>query len=650
MRQLEQLKAALSSAPFIVPPNPDLPYTITTDASDYAIGAVITQDHGHGPQPVAFESRKLTPTEINYPTHDKELLAIVHAVKKWRHYVEGTKFKVITDHNSLKYFATQPELSRRQVRWMMLVQHFNMDIAYAPGSTNIVADALSRRQHDHKINAISVTTVSSSLLDDIKAAYASDELAKSVLAKPGTHVSGYVLVDGLICHGAQSAAYRIYVPDVGSLRQDILSEHHDIDICGHFGGEKTLALVGRSYAWPTLRADVREYVRSCPVCQVMKSSNQRPMGLLQPLAIPERRWTDVSMDLITALPKTKHGHDAIMVVVDRLTKMVHFAPTVTSVTPPQLAKLFFDTVFRHHGFPRSIVSDRDPRFTSLFWKSLFKNHMGTKLAMSSANHPQSDGQTERANRTLEDLIRPYCNQRTTDWDDHLAAAEYAYNNAEQASTGFSPFYLNYGTKPVTPAALLTPVKADAIDNQAAVDFLKQWIDDIANAKDNIYRAQQRMAQTENASRRHHDFSVGDKVYLSAKHLRVKGDSKKKFSVRWHGPFEIIALISPTAVKLQFPATVQIHPVVNVDRLKLYVESQRFSRPLLHARPLPNNQSDGSYWVVESIVGKKTLKSGAVKYFVHWQGFPAHERTWEPASSFTRTADLRDMVKAYNQGI
>lgn len=647
-KAFEGLKSALAAAPCLIPPNPQLPYAITTDASNDAIGAVLTQDHGQGPQPVAFESRKLTPTEQRWATHDKELLSIIHALKKWKHYVQGAKFVVETDHQSLKYFQTQPDLSQKQVRWMEYLQQFDVDIVYTPGKTNIVADALSRRRHPDvdTINAMHVTTVNTDLLQQIQAGYATDALAQSVISASSAAPSPYVLIDSIIYHGSDPAVRRVYVPDTGSLRQDILREFHDIDICGHFGGDKTVDLLRRYFAWPRLRADVREYVSSCQICQLNKSTNQRPIGLLQPLATPDKRWASVSMDLITQLPKTKYGHDAIMVVVDRLTKMVHFAPTVTSVTPPQLAQLFFNTVFRYHGFPRSIVSDRDPRFTSLFWKSLTQL-MGTKLAMSTANHPQTDGQTERANRTLEDLLRPYVNLRTDDWDDHLAAAEFAYNNAEQASTGFSPFYLNSGTNPVMPAALLLPVNADATDNQAAVDFLKQWQEDIARAKENIYRAQQHMVRTENASRRDHEFSVGDKVYLSANHLHAQGDGKKKLSPRYHGPFEIIQLVGPVAVKLQLPATVHMHPVVHASKLKLHVESQRFSRPVLHARPLPDNRSDGSYYKVEAIVGRRVLKSGAVKYLVHWEGFAAHERTWEPASNLSRTADLRKLVKAYN---
>lgn len=652
----DKLKTALSSTPVIASPDPDKPYLLTTDASDTAIGAVLTQDHGHGQQPIAFESRKLTPAEQIYPTHDKELLAIVHALKVWRHYLEGADLKIITDHHSLTYFKNQPNLSRRQARWMEFMQQFNLDIAYAPGKTNVVADALSRHALDTlQLHALGASSISTDLQDRIKAAYASDPIAQSILRPPDdevtTSASDYIVTDdGIILYGKNPTSRRIYVPDAGTLRQDLLREHHDIDICAHLGMDKTVELISRSYFWPHLADDVREYVRSCPVCQANKSTNQRPIGLLQPLATPTKRWTDVSMDLITQLPKTASGHDAIMVVVDRLTKMVLFAPTTTNVTSPELAKLFFDTVYRHHGLPSTIVSDRDPRFTSLFWKALFKNHLGTRLAMSTSNHPQTDGQTERANRTLEDMLRPYVNLRTNDWDQHLTAAEFAYNNSRQASTGFSPFYLNYGRHPVTPATLASTLPIVA-ENQAAADFLQQWQDDIAAAKQHLAAAQQHQAHAADAARRHHEFQPGDKVLLSAQHLRAPGDQKPKLSARYHGPFKILEMVSPVAAKLEFPPTVKIHPVIHVSQLKPFVESVRFPRQTLHTRPPPDVLRGQQYYNVEAIVGKKTVGSGrrrVTKYLVHWEGFPAHERTWEPEENLQRTATLRRMLAAYNQ--
>lgn len=211
-------------------------------------------------------------------------------------------------------------------------------------------------------------------------------------------------------------------------------------------------LLSRYYYWPSMHQDVKDYVSSCHACQSNKARNAKLEGLAQPLPHPPRRWDQVSMDLITQLPRTKSGNDAIVVVVDKYSKMLHCFPTTTTVTAPQLAKLFFDEIVRHHGVPSSIISDRDPRFTSSFWQQLWKQ-LGTKLAMSTAYHPQTDGQTERANRTIEEMLRAYVNSKQNDWDQHLTAVEIAYNNSKQMSTGFSPFYLNYGQHPSTPLSV-----------------------------------------------------------------------------------------------------------------------------------------------------------------------------------------------------
>src|SRR5215208_1040389 len=198
-----------------------------------------------------------------------------------------------------------------------------------------------------------------------------------------------------------------------------------------------------------MTTDVKKFVKSCEQCQRNKSGNQKPAGLLQPLKLPTKNWQQVSMDLIVTLPKTKAGFDAIVVFVDQLSKMVHFAPVKTTITAPELAKVFFDNVFKLHGMPRVIVSDRDPKFTSLFWKALFKC-MGTKLAMSTAFHLETDGQTERSNKTLEQMLRNWVNYRQDNWDEHLAAAEFACNNAKQALTKISPFFANTGQNPNVP--------------------------------------------------------------------------------------------------------------------------------------------------------------------------------------------------------
>ena len=237
---------------------------------------------------------------------------------------------------------------------------------------------------------------------------------------------------------------------------------------GHLGEFKTLEKLSRFSYWPNMRKSVQEYISQCQSCQLNKSSNQLPIGLLQSLDRPGKRWETVSLHLITQLPVTRSGHDAIIVMVDKFSKMVHYAATTTKCTTEQVARIFLDTVVRLHGIPKYIISDRDPRFTSSFWQQLWKLHR-TQLKMSTAYHPQTDGQTERANRTLEDILRHYVSNKQDDWDEHLTAAEIAVNNSVQASTGFTPYFLNCGEHPWFPAQ----VSLDSVTNDTLYDVMQQ---------------------------------------------------------------------------------------------------------------------------------------------------------------------------------
>ncbi|GJP37553.1 hypothetical protein CLOM_g21951 [Closterium sp. NIES-68] len=309
---VEQLKQALTSAPVLILPDPERDYVIEADASDQA-WAVLMQDQGNGLQPIAYLSKKLHGAELNYPIHDKEALAIIIAFKAWRCYLEGRRTTVYTDHCSLKYLKTQPNLSRRQVRWIdFLETHFHYDIVYKPGHKN-KADALSRPAH--------VAAIQRHLLQwDSDIAY-------------------------------RKGSTKIWVPNYPPLRQLLLEEYHDVLYAGHFGSNKTLTGIAKHYYWPHMADDVQKFVTSCDTCQRMKSSKQKKAGLLQPLPVPEQPWQVVSLDFITGLPPTSSGHDAILVVIDKFSKMGHFIPTHTTARTEETAQLFVRHIISQHGIP-----------------------------------------------------------------------------------------------------------------------------------------------------------------------------------------------------------------------------------------------------------------------------------------------------------
>jgi transposase InsO family protein len=682
-KAFDQLKKSVSQQPVLILPDPSKPYVVTTDASGFAVGAWLGQDQtGEGSlQPIAYLSKKMSPAEQNYPVHEQELLAIVIALKEWRHHLSGASFtiRVVTDHKSLIHLQSQPHLSPRQRRWQEFMQEFNFIIEYQEGKHNAVADGLSRRP-DHKpptesdsmtiavatVSARTIIDVGRDLKRDIIAAYLSDPLCFSILAKlnqsPPSMIASSVtvtvadsewkLVDGLIT----TPTGRVRIPDTPSIKLRIVQECHDVPLGGHVGSQKTIANVTRRFIWPKLHEYVREYVSTCVPCQRNKPSTQLPIGLLQPLPIPEGPWQTVTMDLITALPRTQAGHDAIVVFVCKLTKWAIYVPTVTEVNAPRLAELFLQHVVRHHGLPRAIVSDRDPRFTSIFWQSLW-SQLGTKLLMSTAFHPQTDGQTERQNRTLEENLRAYVNYEQDDWDTKLVAAELAYNTSEHASTGHSPFYLNYGYHPHLPLdAAVSP--SNVSNNQSAADRIAQLHQAMTDAKSSLLQAQQRQSHYANMKRRELVLTVGQSVFLSSEHLQLKDkDRTKKLMEKYIGPFQVKRVVSSVAYELELPSTMKIHPVFHVSKLKPMKSSSSIEYPdrasSVAPRPPPEliTEDGDEEWEVERVVKERTVKRGRngtkrIEYLVKWLGYPEWEMTWEPASNLTHA---HDAIREFKSG-
>ncbi|KAE9001679.1 hypothetical protein PF011_g13646 [Phytophthora fragariae] len=614
---------------------------------------------------VSYQSRQMKPAEKNYPVHDIELLAMRYALIKFRVYLLGEQtFAVYTDHASLRTATKSPHLSQRMARWLSFFAEYNFVVHYKPGKNNILADELSRRpdydprrltrhqdipddDDDNDDCATCVTlginaTVSSPVLplrQQIADAYEEDAFYAAIirylrnptadtlakLTRPTRDaITRYDLDGDLLTYAIDTFdTPRVVIPADDDLRARLVREYHDALAGGHLGREKTFATLSRDFFWPRMYKWIWKWVRSCEICQRVKpeASKQAP---LRPLPIATSAWRSVSMDFIFGLPRDAEGRTGVLVFVDRFSKMVHLAPVAAEVTADESAELFLDLVFRHHGLPESIVSDRDPRFTSAFWTRLFAL-LGTRLLMSTAAHPETDGQTERVNRVLEDVLRSYATSFAS-WSSFLPMVEFALDNSTHASTGLTPFFVNNARHPRVPALLAVRIGArferaqsakpntgDAtleghalrgvvyedlfavdvaspatsavvifapaatptpIDSAAVSEFLlhrqavTRFVRDALQADVDRQKASADRRGRKNMS----FFRRGERVLLSTDGIQgtaVTNLGANKLAPRYIGPFKILKVIGD-AYTLDIPTAMRLHPTFYVGRLKPYV--------------------------------------------------------------------------------
>ncbi|TYK23464.1 putative retroelement pol polyprotein [Cucumis melo var. makuwa] len=576
-----RLKSAMMSLPVLALPDFTKQFEIEADASGYGVGVVLVQDK----RPVAYYSHMLALRDRSRPVYERELMADVLAVQRWRPYLLIGKFRVKTDQKALKFLLDQRIIQPQYQKWIAKLLGYSFEVVYKPGVENRAADALSRKPEEIEQG---------------------EEL----------EVNDYSLRKGLLMY-----KNRLVILKQSSLIPVILDTFHNSAFGGHSGFLRTYKRIAAELYWEGMKADIKKHCEECLTCQRSKTLALSPAGLLVPLEIPQAIWSDISMDFVEGLPKSS-GCEVILVVVDRLSKYGHFLPLKHPYTAKLVAELFVKEIVRLHGFPLSIVSDRDKVFLCQFWTELFRLS-GTKLNKSTAYHPQSDGQTEVANRGVKTYLRCFCNEKPKKWTKWLPWTEYWSNTTFQRSIGMTPFQVVYGRHPPT----ILSYGSSPSKNSTVEEMLQERDLVLVSLREHLRLAQEQMKLYADRKRRADEFSVGEYVFLRIRPYRqitVRSRRNEKLAPRFYGPYKIIEKIGPVAYRLQLPENSRIHSLFHVSQLRKMMGQHADSQPTIQF-------IDENYmWKSEPEEAIEYRKTRAEQWevLVCWRGLPKHEASWE----------------------
>ncbi|KAJ1037841.1 hypothetical protein NDA10_005768 [Ustilago hordei] len=587
-----------------------LPTRLETDASDFAIAGVLKQEHEGRWHPVAFYSRKMSSAEKNYEIHDKELLAVYRPGDK------GGEPDALTRRTDMQPAGEEQDHNVRQL--------------LPPRVFKETAD------HDSLLVApmISMESIASKGLKDLVKIFQplDQELQEIHRKKP------FELKDDLWYSGGSAKEVDGQSLSVEHLRFMVMTQCHDGITAGHVGRDATIKAAQRHYWWPNMTAWIADYVASCPVCARYKAPRHRPYGLLQPLATPDRPWGSISLDFIEGLPPSKKydskTYDSILVIVDRLTKFAILAPTHKTVTAKQTAVLLYGHMVRLFGYPDHMVSDRGRQFISGAWKA-FAEQMGVKHSLSTAYHPQTDGQTERVNQVIEQYLRMYCNYEQNDWANLLDTAAFVYNNTVHNSIGVSPFFACYGWNPKAHPDI--PQRL-GVNDPGRFEYLMDGKERCKYLQEQIREAQRRSVNQYNRKHKDIEFKVGDMVYINRRNWKTRRPTPK-LDTRFAGPYPVQERVGRRAYRITLPANLRVHDVFHVSMLEPARTSslpQRAEQPTIPS--LPDEDLD---FEVEALIDKRS-HNGTTEYKVLWRGYSEEAASWEPVENL----NCPDLIQEY----
>ena len=624
---------------------------VTTDASGTGLGATLEQRiEGVGWAPVAFWSRKMSAAETRYSVTDQEWLAVIDAVtRQWRHWLKGRRFQLRTDHGPLIQILTKKgeEFSNRQTRWLEKLGDFTFEVSHIPGNENKAADALSRA---HVVSALEVIEEAKQHQikgwEEVEKAAGQDQAyqeeigkVKEGLSTRGSELQGGVMLDPV---------GRVIVPADCSLRTKLILEAHEPPFCGHFGARKTGEIVSRSWWWPGLPKDVERIVGSCDVCQRTQHLRKKEEAPLE-VIVAERPWEVVTIDFLSGFtPSIPGGWQGCIVVCDRFSRMMHVKECGTHPTAKETAVLFLQLVVRAHGVPRKVITDRGTQFESLLWYELM-GKMGTRVALATTHHPQTNGLTERMNRTLINMIRKVCAEHQTKWVEVLPLLEFAYNNSPHRVTKVSPFQAVQGTNPIVPASLLLPVAADRPPPKTYAEEVQKKLETVWATMKKLEEAEgQRVKRREDQKRGPEGrIKAGDEVLCRRFQLHTAEGGKRKQELLYDGPFRVARMLKDSVAELE--GLPQGAPtMINTQYLRVYRREPEAEN--LRAREVPGvplSGDQGTEWEVEAIKADRKSR-GRKEFLLKWKGYA--RPTWVAEKDLTGCKEMLREYRLRNRGV
>jgi transposase InsO family protein len=561
-RAFEELKASMTVSPILQLPIFGKEFVVRTDASDYATGAVLLQEHDGEERPVAYYSKKLGTAEKNYTTTEKEALAVVRAIKSWWFYLDGTKFVIETDHSALQSVLKAKEPSGRIARWVMLLQELDFVVKHRPGRQMQLPDMLSRQERVLAMRSAreaqerDVTTAALR-----RAVETGEEPADTTVRKLLTQIADRLVVDdGTLFYsgsGRDAGTLRLVVPS--EMRRSVLQECHDALTSGHLGREKTFARVRERYWWPDLYKDVKHYVDTCDACQRAKKPKWSATGKWEATVVGAP-WKRVAVDFLGPVTRTARGNRYLLVFTDYLTRWVVAVPT-QECTAETAAREFVEKIVLQFGAPEELLSDNGQHFAAEVVERVCQM-AGTKKLFTTAYRPQADGLVERWNGTLAQMLASSM-EDDKDWDEKVPFVVFAYNTAQHAVTGKSPFELVQGRVARLPMDVALGTRPS--EQRSASEYSDELL---IRMQEGFRAAREAMDQSKRTQERRRLKEGGKEVAYEKGQkawLLVEPDRITKFGKKFDGPYEIVEVNGPNyaTIALEDGEKVKVH----VERLK-----------------------------------------------------------------------------------